>query len=262
MEFEFELYKQNKNKDYNFITFNKSKITKGKFEQIEQPIWDPAFSINNKPYGGMWATTYTPELKYDSSWQEYLHKDVNGCGGKRISKRAVLFNLTDYAKILKIDSINDLKLISMLFGMKEENYNSLIKYILDNKEVFDKTCTDTEIDRRINTLKYLAKNNNSPVELSYYSLNRYFDGIYLSKKGAHELTSKGYYGIDKLDVSYDPYCVNKHIDPKYNLEHWSVESLLLFNYDCIDIKNQKPIRYNDVEEQLKTYGSIKTWKYI
>ena len=94
-----------KDKEYSFISFNKSGgIKKSKFDG------DIFSSLENKPGGGLWASMYTPEKKYISAWQLYIdaHRK-EGFTRKKPSRCTVLFNLKDRAKIPVIDSWEDYK---------------------------------------------------------------------------------------------------------------------------------------------------------
>ena len=243
-----KLYKQNKNKKYNFISYNKTEISKEKFRTISQPIWDPNFELVNKPYRGFWASTYTPELSYNSSWEEYLAKRGKGIGEHNINecRKGVLFNLKDNSKIIVIDCIEDLEHLIYNFEIDKCCYNDIVNAILNDEIKYSDKYTKEEIEERIDVLKNYK--DIYPKQLNYYYLSKHFDGIYLTKQGASQLTEYGFYVSSDFDMSYCPFKKNE-LNKQYNLEYWDIESLLLFNIDCIDLENQN--KFNKIKKPRK-----------
>lgn len=226
VEVSFGLYVKNNNKEYDFISYNKSKITKGQFNEIDQPIYNPLFKLNNKPTGGLWASSYTPEKEYNSSWIEYLNKTK--VPGKRPSTRAVLFNVKKDANIYCINSLEDFEKILYWFEITEELYEESYNFLNRNKEYLLKNSTKKDIDRHLKLLSDSElRNKFYGKQLNFLLLSTYFDGIYLTEEGAKEL-------INNNIIDYTKERTN-------NLNSWGVESLLLFNCDCIE--KQKEVRF-------------------
>ena len=244
------LYKQDKNKEYNFISYNKSEISEQYFKKIRQPIWDPNYELANKPYGGFWASTYTPNLIFSSSWEEYLVKNGKGIGDRQVNecKEGVLFNLKDNTKILRLDCVEDLEHLTNHLGLAKETYEEHAKMILRGDIKYSDTAySHDQIMERANKLQHYQ--DIYPKQLNYYLLSNYFDGIYLSKKGAKKLTKYAYYSSYNPNASYCSWMKND-LDKQYNLEYWDIESLLLFNIDCIDLVNQKTIQNKNINDYL------------
>lgn len=237
-----KLHKQNKNKDYNFISYNKTEISDAKFNSAWQPVWDPDYDFANKPYGGFWASAYTPELPFDSSWKEYLSKDGVGIGDHNVSEceYAVLFNLKDDAKILRIDSLDDLQYLMNEFELDKGSYTRIAEAMLNGDIIYtENKYSQEQIIERSNVLKNYKDIKQK--QFNYVLLANYFDGIYLSKQGAQYVTEYGFYDKRYPEMSYCPWLQNR-LDEEYNLLYWDIESLLLFNIDCIDLENQKYIK--------------------
>lgn len=139
-----------KNKEYSFISFNKSGgIKKSKFKEIYS-------SFQNKPGGGLWASMYTPENKYISAWQLYIDSHrAEGVSPRKASRCAVLFNLKNDAKIPVIDSWEDYKKIENAFSYKK---------------IHEKMGTPLPDD--------------IPGDLiDYEIMSMFYDGIYVTKNG-------------------------------------------------------------------------------
>lgn len=204
-----------------FISFNKDKITNKKFNQIDMPVWDlDKFYKATKPVGGLWAGKYHPEEKYLSDWDAYLHNMEYSISHKRPSKRAVKFTLKNDADILLIDSKYDLEKILLLYEFDAETCD------LINKNTSFKLDYAKFKSRKIN----------------YYSLSSFVDGIYLTRKGAEELAYHKFIN-ENMNIS----CNYTHLDKNTNLQDWCVESLLLFNIDCID--KQETVRKEKEETE-------------
>lgn len=189
-----------KDKEYSFISFNKSGgIKKSKFDG------DIFSSLENKPGGGLWASMYTPEKQYISAWQLYIDSHVKeGISPKRKSRCTVLFNLKDGAKIPVIDSWEDYKKLSNFFSYKKI-------YEKMNKPLPDDIPGDL---------------------IDYELMSMVYDGIYITKNGI--LDAGDFYWNDSWWNM-----VHRH-EKETNLRAYGCESLCLFNLDCIEnMKNMK-----------------------
>ena len=69
-----------------------------KIEEVSNPDLD-----FKTPSGGLWASTYTPEADYVSSWHRFAKR-----GGLSIKDSFVLIDIKSDADIYTIDSIDDL----------------------------------------------------------------------------------------------------------------------------------------------------------
>lgn len=81
-------------------------------EKIISPVKNQRFGMN-KPYGGLWTSTYNPE--YGSDW-------IRWCIGNDFSTHFdgfILYPKQD-TRILTIDSLEDLKNIFSEYGLKNE----------------------------------------------------------------------------------------------------------------------------------------------
>ena len=189
-----------KDKEYSFISFNKSGgIKRSKFNE------DIRGSFENKPSGGLWASMYTPEKKYISAWQLYIDThSKEGIAPRKKSTCTVLFNLKDGAKIPVIDSWEDYKKLSNVFSYKKV-YEKMNKPLPD------------DIDGNV---------------IDYELMSMVYDGIYVTKNGI--LDAGDFYWSDSWWNM-----VHRH-EKETNLVTYGCESLCLFNIDCIDnMKNMK-----------------------
>jgi hypothetical protein len=112
-------------KKYKYITFGKNSLSKENFNEIKN---EPYFC---KPNGGIWASLYTPNEKYLSSWQEFCESEQFGLD--RFDKYA-LFNLSKDARTYTIDSLNDLKVIMKSYTAKPINI-SIRRQFLDYEKL-------------------------------------------------------------------------------------------------------------------------------
>lgn len=93
-----------------YITFGQTKL-------IEE-LWDqPSNHKFNKPDGGLWASKYTPDNRYVSSWQKFcITKDFR----TEKMNNGVVFNLINSARVYTIDTYNDLE---WLMKKYEDNFS-------------------------------------------------------------------------------------------------------------------------------------------
>ena len=103
-------------------------------------------------------------------------------------------------------------------------------------EYLENEYSQEQILERVDILKNYK--NICLKQLNYNLLSRYFDGIYLSKKGSQDVTKYGFYCGSESEMNYCTWLENE-LDEQYNLLYWDIESLLLFNLDCIDLENQR-----------------------
>lgn len=208
-------------KDIEFLNIGKGRLSKDKFKAVGNGYLkdeDENIIDINKPYGGLWASVYTPDEIYKSSWQEYVYffDDVQGLIRKKHYKNkktvSSVFSLKPNARILMVNSLDDYKRI----------------------------CTFAK--RKLIKLKYDWLDINEINYLDYDILSSAFDGIYLTRRGAEELT-----GFN-IGIRYS---IQHEYNKNYNMSDWSTESLCLFNYDCID---KKRTIHLDNWDQLKYYG--------
>lgn len=88
------------------IHFGCTSIDKDKFIEVSKVPADTALHniCCNKPYGGLWASSFTPDDEYFSSWEDFA---VNNLTRPNLYN-AVVFNLKETARVYTIDSLLDL----------------------------------------------------------------------------------------------------------------------------------------------------------
>lgn len=76
-------------------------------DSFNKDLWEkPENCIFVKPIGGLWASKYTPDSEYLSSWHRFCVYSEFSRGN---TNKAIMFNLKDNARICTIDSLNDLR---------------------------------------------------------------------------------------------------------------------------------------------------------
>jgi hypothetical protein len=141
------------------------------------PVQNKILAVN-KPIGGLWSSTYTPDGEYRSEWEEFNAIETEWDMKPSIN----IFNFKPNTRIFQVDSLEDL---IELYNPKYESANML-----------------PEEYRKFN-LKYIPEN------LNFERLSEFFDVLYLTQKGQYDtrLTFKyNLYGWDMeccLIMNYD-----------------------------------------------------------
>lgn len=157
-----------------YIMIGASSINRDAFRRVLRPLDNYSF----KPTGGFWACEKGDDLINISPWLDYLIEEREIALMKNI-KAASIFTLKDSAKILTIDSYDDVVSLSKIYP----SYHHLLGYY------------NLEGDKKIS--------------FDYEELADYYDGVYID--------------YNKLVSSNKTIIFNR----------FSVNSLLLFNLDCI-----------------------------
>lgn len=85
----------------NWIFISNDKITKEKFNRIQNHSFI-------KPKGGLWLSPYTKDNEYTSQWHYFLTNEMNI---NTKGKKGTIVRIKENARILVIDSLDDLKKI-------------------------------------------------------------------------------------------------------------------------------------------------------
>lgn len=108
----------------NWIFISNDKITKEKFNRIQNDSFI-------KPKGGLWLSPYTKDNEYTSQWHYFLtnEMDINTKGMK-----GTIISIKENAKILVIDSLDDLKKIFEKYELIDEITSRFFR-ILDFEKI-------------------------------------------------------------------------------------------------------------------------------
>lgn len=157
-----------------YVTIGTKTISSNVFRNILRPLNNYSF----KPTGGLWASTFNKYMISD--WYEYMMYEGSYLQSIKNIKEAAIFSLKDNAKILTIDSCEQINELSKKYP-SYHHILGLYEQVNENNKIFD-----------------------------YEELSKEYDGIYVN-----------YYKINfsgKIQTFKD----------------WSVNTLLLFNINCID----------------------------
>lgn len=157
-----------------YVTIGTKTISSNVFRNILRPLNNYSF----KPTGGLWASTFNKYMISD--WYEYMMYEGSYLQAIKNVKEAAIFSLKDNAKILTIDSCEQINELSKKYP-SYHHILGLYEQVNENNKIFD-----------------------------YEELSKEYDGIYVN-----------YYKINfsgKIQAFKD----------------WSVNTLLLFNINCID----------------------------
>lgn len=122
-------------------------------------LWETPKNCNFvKPSGGIWASKYTPDEEYISSWQRFCKCENFSTG--RMDK-AVMFNFKSDSKIYTIDNFNDLR--ALMHKYKDNNTLLPFLSVLDF-EKFINTLRKYENRDFIYNINRLQKNKTKILE--------------------------------------------------------------------------------------------------
>lgn len=181
-----------------YVTVGTETISSNIFRKILRPLNNYTF----KPTGGLWASEFNKYMVSD--WYEYIIYEGSYLQAIKDITLAAVFTLKDAAKILTIDSCNQIKELAK----KYPSYH----YILG-------LCEPLTTKNKI---------------FDFEELSREYDGVYIN-----------YYGIN----------FSREIE---TFKDWSINTLLLFNIDCIEkyqsinIMPQNPYDSEDLPQIIST----------
>lgn len=156
-------------------------ISKELFRNVLRPL----DNYNFIPNGGFWASDYIDDVEV-SAWNKYLQQNPEIAEAKDTTQ-STIFNLKDDAKILTIETADDILALSQ----KYPSYHHILGYI------------DDITDRKIS--------------FDFEMLSQDYDGIYVNYKNISR---------EKKTMIF---------------KDWEVNTLLLFNLDCIKEYQRAPI---------------------
>lgn len=93
-----------------FLTIGIDSIDKNKFVNVKNENFV-------KPAGGLWASPYTPNEEYQSSWHEWCNYNMP----EWIKDYGVVFELKFQTKILIIDTIEDVNKTFESYGINNDS---------------------------------------------------------------------------------------------------------------------------------------------
>ena len=157
-----------------YVTIGTKTISSNVFRNILRPLNNYSF----KPTGGLWASTFNKYMISD--WYEYMMYEGSYLQAIKNIKEAAIFSLKDNAKILTIDSCEQINELSKKYP-SYHHILGLYEQANENNKIFD-----------------------------YEELSKEYDGIYVNH---YKINFSG-----KIQTFKD----------------WSVNTLLLFNINCID----------------------------
>ena len=157
-----------------YVTIGTKTISSNVFRNILRPLNNYSF----KPTGGLWASTFNKYMISD--WYEYMMYEGSYLQAIKNIKEAAIFSLKDNAKILTIDSCEQINELSKKYP-SYHHILGLYEQVNENNKIFD-----------------------------YEELSKEYDGIYVNH---YKINFSG-----KIQTFKD----------------WSVNTLLLFNINCID----------------------------
>lgn len=165
-----------------YIMVGAPTISKDLFRNVLRPL----DNYNFIPSGGFWASDYIDNCEI-SAWNKYLHQIPELAEAKDINQ-STIFTLKEDAKILKIESYNDI----LLLAEKYPSYHHILGFIEDI--------------------------NDRKISFDFEMLSKDYDGIYVNYKNISQ--------ENKTMIFKD----------------WVVNTLLLFNLDCIKEYQKAPIK--------------------
>lgn len=181
-----------------YVTVGTETISSNIFRKILRPLNNYTF----KPTGGLWASEFNKYMVSD--WYEYIIYEGSYLQAIKNITLAAVFTLKDAAKILTIDSCNQIKELAKKYP-SYHHILGLCEPLTTKNKIFD-----------------------------FEELSREYDGVYIN-----------YYGIN----------FSREIE---TFKNWSINTLLLFNIDCIEkyqsinIMPQNPYDSEDLPQIIST----------
>lgn len=94
------------------LIMGRKKLLREEFEEVEN------IEHHIKPYGGIWASPYTPKEEYVSAWHEWCEDKMD----YMVETDSVIFTLRSETRIFFINNQSDLKTLIKIVGGIEYKY--------------------------------------------------------------------------------------------------------------------------------------------
>jgi hypothetical protein len=125
-----------------------------------------------KPKGGFWTSTYTPNKKYDSDWEEFLNTSFLDV--KDNLKKRILVRPLNSSKVLQIESSEDMKNLFKKYGYDWQLLNKMGLSIDDVKPDTKKPNKRNKFIKKLKEINSIKKG-----KINWEDVKKDYDGVRL-----------------------------------------------------------------------------------